>query len=134
MRFHVACLCYGMNQLINKMVLVGSKGKVHPRTGHEGPDGSSYCFTLSLTSAIDWMNGKRHAPADLLPGRRPDTHFIGGWLALGPVWTGAEYLAPTGIRSPYRPARSGPTERSQVVPFRNRNGHITLFNQNIVCA
>ena len=28
-----------------------------------------------------------------------------GWT-LGPVWTGAENLAPTGIRSPDRPARS----------------------------
>ena len=28
-----------------------------------------------------------------------------GW-APGPVWTGAENLAPTGIRSPERPARS----------------------------
>jgi len=28
-----------------------------------------------------------------------------GW-APGAVWTGAENLAPTGIRSPYRPARS----------------------------
>ena len=28
-----------------------------------------------------------------------------GW-ALGPVWTGAENLAPTGIRTPDRPARS----------------------------
>jgi hypothetical protein len=35
-----------------------------------------------------------------------------GW-APGPVWTGAEYFAPTGIRSPDRPARSSvaiPTE------------------------
>jgi len=28
-----------------------------------------------------------------------------GW-APGPVWTGAEHIAPTGIRSPDRPARS----------------------------
>jgi hypothetical protein len=28
-----------------------------------------------------------------------------GW-APGPIWTGAENLAPTGIRSPYRPSRS----------------------------
>ena len=28
-----------------------------------------------------------------------------GW-ASGPVWTGAEKIAPTGIRSPDRPARS----------------------------
>jgi hypothetical protein len=36
-----------------------------------------------------------------------------GW-APGPVWTGAENLAPTGIRSPGRPARTSvaiPTER-----------------------
>jgi hypothetical protein len=35
-----------------------------------------------------------------------------GW-APGPVWTGAENLSPTGIRSPERPARSSvaiPTE------------------------
>jgi len=31
------------------------KGKVHPRTDHEGPEGQyRYSFTLSLTSAIDW--------------------------------------------------------------------------------
>jgi len=30
------------------------KGKVHPRTGHEGPEGEwSYSSTLSLTSALD---------------------------------------------------------------------------------
>jgi len=28
------------------------------------------------------------------------------WWAPGPVWTGAENLAPNGIRSPDRPARS----------------------------
>jgi len=29
------------------------KGKVHPRTGHEGPEGEErYSFTLSLTSAL----------------------------------------------------------------------------------
>jgi hypothetical protein len=35
-----------------------------------------------------------------------------GWVP-GPVWTGAENLVPTGIRSPDRPARSSvaiPTE------------------------
>jgi hypothetical protein len=41
-----------------------------------------------------------HAAAAFLPGeaRYP---FTGGW-----VWTGTENLALTGIRSPYRPARS----------------------------
>ena len=30
------------------------KGKVHPRTGHEGPEGEQrYSYTPSLTSALD---------------------------------------------------------------------------------
>jgi len=60
-----------------------------------------YSSTVSLTSALDGVGGQRHAPAALPPGKWPDTHCIGGW-----VWTGAENLAPTGIRSLARPARS----------------------------
>ena len=48
----------------------------------------------------------RHAPATLPLGktRYPLCRGLGG--GPGPVWTGAENLAPTGIRSPDRPARS----------------------------
>jgi hypothetical protein len=46
------------------------KGKVHPRTGHEGPEGEHrYSSTLSLTSALDGVVGQRHAPAALPPGK-----------------------------------------------------------------
>ena len=34
----------------------------------------SYISTVSLTSALDGVNGQRHAPAALLPGKRPGTH------------------------------------------------------------
>ena len=44
------------------------EGKVHLRTGHEGPEGSS---TLSLTSALDGVDGQHHA-ADALPLRVRD--------------------------------------------------------------
>jgi len=46
------------------------KGKVHPRTDHEGPEGEKrYSFTFSLTSALDGVvGGQRHAPAVLPPG------------------------------------------------------------------
>jgi len=37
---------------------------------------------------------------------RRGTHCIGGWVAPSAVWTGAENLVPTGIRSPDPPARS----------------------------
>jgi hypothetical protein len=50
-------------------------------------------------------DGQRHATAALPPGKT--RYPLYWWLgALEPVWTGAENLAPTGIRSPDRPARS----------------------------
>jgi len=48
------------------------KGKVHPRTGHEGPNGEwMYSSTPSLTSALDVVDGQRHAPAAVPPGKDP---------------------------------------------------------------
>ena len=48
---------------------------------------------------LDWVGGQGHAPAALT--RETDPVLIvqeAGWDA-GPVWTGAEKLAPIGIRS-----------------------------------
>ena len=59
-----------------------------------------------MTTALEGVRGQRHVPAAFTPGK--DMVPIvqeAGW-APGPVWTGAENLAPTGIRSPDRPARS----------------------------
>ena len=42
----------------------------------------------------------------LYPGKDPVPIVQEAGWASGPVWTGAENLAPTGIRSPDRPARS----------------------------
>jgi hypothetical protein len=46
-------------------------------------------------------------PRPLYPRERDPIPTVqeAGW-ALGPVWTAAENLTPTGIRSPDRPARS----------------------------
>ena len=45
-----------------------SKGKVLPRTGHEGPQGEQrYSSTISLNSALDGAGGQRHTPASLPP-------------------------------------------------------------------
>jgi hypothetical protein len=64
------------------------------------------------------VGGQRHAP-------RKDQESVAweiGW-APGPVWTGTKNLAPTGIRSPDRPARSeslyrlsypGPLSRNKI--------------------
>ena len=52
------------------------------------------------------MRDQRHAPAALNPRERPVPIVQEAGWAPGPVWTGAENLVPTGIRSPDRPARS----------------------------
>jgi hypothetical protein len=50
--------------------------------------------------------GQRHAAVAFYPRVYPVPIVqVAGW-APGLVWTGAENLAPTGIRSPDRPARS----------------------------
>ena len=54
------------------------KGKVHPRTGHEGPEKEQiYSSALSLTSALDRVGGQRHCPQQLQPRERPGIHCIG---------------------------------------------------------
>ena len=46
------------------------KGKVHPITGHEGPDGEQmYSSIPSLASVLDGVDGQRHSPAALPPGK-----------------------------------------------------------------
>jgi len=45
-------------------------------------------------------------PPPLYPQERPGTHSIGGWVGFGPVWTGAENLAPNGFQIPDCSARS----------------------------
>jgi hypothetical protein len=52
------------------------------------------------------MGGQRHAPAALPQERNPVTVAQKAGWAPGPVWTGAENLVPTGIRSPDHPVRS----------------------------
>ena len=52
------------------------------------------------------MRGQRHAPPLFTPGEDLVPIVQEAWWAPGPVWTGAENLAPKGIRSPDRLARS----------------------------
>jgi hypothetical protein len=84
-----------------------SKGKGHPITGHEGPTGGIevqlYSFSTSALGGGAWSAPR---PGRFTPGKAPvPTAQEGGW-APGPVWTCTKNLAPTGIRSPDRPARS----------------------------
>ena len=49
-----------------------SKGKGHPITGHEGPEGEyRYSYTLSLTSALDGGGWSTPRPGRFTPGKDP---------------------------------------------------------------
>jgi hypothetical protein len=69
----------------------------------KGLDGLFSVFQeFSSTSALAGVGGQRHAPAALIPGKTR-SHSIEGWVGHRPVWTTAENLAPTGIRSKDHP-------------------------------
>ena len=80
---------------------------IHLRTGHKGPQWvQKYRSTLSLTSALDVVNANA-TPRPLYPsGKTRDPSYRKLGRLPGPVWTGAENLAITGIRSPDLIARS----------------------------
>jgi hypothetical protein len=56
-----------------------------------------------MTTALEGGEESASRPGRSLP---PVSIVLEAGWAPGPVWTGAENLAPTGIRSPDRPARS----------------------------
>ena len=57
------------------------KGKVHPITGHEDPEGEKrYTSTLSLTSVLGWVGVHRRTSAAFPTGKRPGTHYTEGWV------------------------------------------------------
>jgi hypothetical protein len=51
-------------------ILLCSKGKVNPITGHEGPEVELlYRSTLSLASALEVVSGQRQSPGPLHHGK-----------------------------------------------------------------
>jgi hypothetical protein len=88
---------------------VKGKGKVRPRTGHEGPKEEwRYSCTLSLTSALDGGGWLTPCPPGTLPqGKIPGANFIGGWVGCRTCIDGCrKTLAWNGIRNPDYPALS----------------------------
>ena len=76
--------CFSISDFLLER-LTGYKGKgkskVHPITIHEGPEVEQrFSCTVSLTSALDGVNGQRDAPAVLPPGktRYPLYRRLGG--------------------------------------------------------
>jgi len=54
------------------------KGKVHTRTGHEGPKGEQMYSSFNLGARRGWLVNA--TPRPLYPRESADTHSVGGWV------------------------------------------------------
>ena len=89
---------------VKKCTLVQALRLCTGRTAHRGSRGIALLF---LDHGTIRGRGVSFTPRPLFnPGKDPVPIVQEAGWALGPIWTGAENLALTGIRSPDRPARS----------------------------
>ena len=76
------------------------KGNVHPRTGHEGPEGYyRHSRTLSLPYALDGVGGQCHASAILPPGKTQYSLYTRLGVLQDRSGRVRKISPPTGIRS-----------------------------------
>jgi hypothetical protein len=92
-----------------RIVHVKGIGKGHPRQHHAGPDAAIRCTaSLTLNSNLDGGGCSTSCSGPFTPRKDKLLTVYEAVWATGTVWRGAEYLAPTGIRSSNRPAHSQP--------------------------
>jgi hypothetical protein len=127
----------GVNPTAVKYMYIISYISYHIRD-HEGPEGEwIYSFTFFSTSAVDGVDGQRHAQAALPPGKShyPLYRRLGG--PQGRYVRVRKISPPAEIRSPDRPAWSeslyrlsypGPQLHSSMV---NLQGGAKVVNVNI---
>jgi hypothetical protein len=103
----------GLAEIISLEDMSKSKGKVHPctgtealtgRTAHRGSTGIALLFHDHGTRRRWGVSVTRRSL--FTPGKDPVSIVQEAGWSSGSVWTSAENLAPTGIRSPDRPVYS----------------------------
>jgi hypothetical protein len=73
-------------KLIYKLGKGEGKGTVHPRTGHESPEGElMYSSTFALTLALDGSGWSTSRPGRFIPGKGPVPNVQQAGWAPGPV-------------------------------------------------
>ena len=86
-----------------------------------------YSYTLSLTSELEWGGWSTLRPGRFTSGNDPVPIVQEAGWATGPVRTGADNLAPTGTRSPVRPARRESLYRLRYPGPQDRQCTITQY-------
>ena len=100
----IACYAVFLNNIAQNNQ---GKGKVYPRTGHEGPEVEyRYSYTLSLTLELDGGLWSTPRPAALPPGKTRYPLYRRLDRPQGRYGQVRKISPPTRIRSPDRPARS----------------------------
>jgi hypothetical protein len=100
--FQFSCGC---EQFIKIGPLVGRSHPFYRPRRPYGEQGIALLCFLDLSTRRDWEVSVTPRPLST-PGKHPVPIVQEAEWAPGPIWTGAEYLTPTGIRFPDRPARS----------------------------
>jgi hypothetical protein len=99
------------------------KGKVYPRTGHEGQDGRQ----IYSSSALDGRGRSIQRLDRLPPGKRTGIHFIRGWVGVRAVLNGCGKSRPLSGFDP-RTAQSGASHTDCAIPVHHNVSKTTLGN------
>jgi hypothetical protein len=78
---HIKLWLYRTNRKSSKIQPTKIRCWVHPRTGHEGPEGGVEVYLYSffnLEATWGWVVNA--TPRPLYPRERPGTHSTGGWV------------------------------------------------------
>jgi len=81
-KFNGEAVCFLRGRKWTSVYVVGrSKGKIDPRTLHEGREREQrYSSTLPLISALHEVGWSTPRPGHFTPGERPHTNWTGGWV------------------------------------------------------
>jgi len=127
------------NMIKIKCTFVQTLGLFTGCTAHKGNRGIALLF-LDHSTRRGW--GVRVTPLPFFtPGKDPVTIVQEAEWAPRPVWTGTENLAPTGIRSPDRPAHSQllfrlryPAQHQNMTGNINKNTLLFVYDSLLSCV
>jgi len=119
-------------QTFEEIIKGKGKGKVHPRTGLQGPEMEwRYSSTFFFNFGARWVWVVNATPRPLYPRERPGTHCMRLTRPHRRSGRVRKFSTPTGIRSPYHPACSESLYRLSCPGALNQENVTTIIQQKI---